>query len=428
MKSLLKKTPALGAALIFGLVSTTALAQDNNRVANLENQLQDAVSIIKDLQKEVQQLKRKQNTMSRSTHTPAGNAGAGDVGTRLEDIENIVYDIDEKVGGNTLVNAFDAESINLGGFLHQTFTHVEGEDSSESSFNRTIFELLLSADITDNLSAFFATAFIREGSPDFTDGSDANRRNPKFNVENKTRQVIGWGNWEFSDAANVRFGRFITPHGIVNIDHFPAILIDPEQPQFLRPFGGDTIFPNFVNGVEFHGSQFVNGMDTVRYNAYVANHQADSERLLAGGRAEYGLTDYGVKVGANASAGSRDNLESSSYIMYGADLLYDKGPVLWKNEVFVTDEDLGDDRFAFYTQPAYRLSDKWIAFYRYDYLDNGGTGAEAGDTIENVVGINFLPTPRLRLRATATNREFEDGGGFDDADAQLYQLSATLSF
>lgn len=65
--------------------------------------------------------------------------------------------------------------------------------------------------------------------------------------ETSTATVIAWANYIHSDTLNVQLGRYITPQGIIHIEHFPATLLDPEQPKFLRPFGGDTIFANFEN-------------------------------------------------------------------------------------------------------------------------------------------------------------------------------------
>jgi len=91
----------------------------------------------------------------------------------------------------------------------------------------------------------------------------------------------------------------------------------------------------------------------------------------------------------------------------------------------IASEDADGDRLGWYTQPAWRIKAKWIAFYRYDFLDNGES---KGDTIENVIGLNFLPKPNIRLRTTVTLKEFGDAPGFKSADAQIYQTSATLSF
>jgi len=133
--------------------------------------------------------------------------------------------------------------------------------------------------------------------------------------------------------------------------------------------------------------------------------------------------------------------KNATFYMYGVDFLIDKGPILWKNELFFTDEDkgAGGNRVGFYTQPAYRVTDQWIVFYRYDFLNDGklqvvpaGGGPRLhtpGNSTEHVLGLNYLPVPNVRIRATATWKEFSSGRlGAPSADAQIFQLSGTFSF
>lgn len=358
---------------------------------------------------------------------------------RVDEIEEAVFDVSERIGSREVINAFEGMSVDIGGFLHSTFTTADGEDSSAQSYNRNVFELLVRADFNKNWSAFIAQAFIRESDVNFDDPGQ--RRDPSFRQVSKTPQVIAWSNYKYNDALNVQFGRFITPHGIINIEHFPAILLDTEQPLFLRPFGGQTIFPNFVSGAQIHGKKFTDSGDSLHYNFYVAEFAGNNDDLIAGGRAAYTFDKLGVTIGVNASNGDRSVGTSSEYEMLGVDVLIDKGKLLWKTEYFSTDEDSGRDREAYYTQPAWRISDRWTAFYRYDFLDNG---AGSGDQTENMLGVNYTPQANIRLRLTYAQREIEAGTTFFDddsdattadvafsaaeADVDILQLSATLSF
>jgi len=112
-------------------------------------------------------------------------------------------------------------------------------------------------------------------------------------------------------------------------------------------------------------------------------------------------------------------------VTLGADLLYERGRLRWKNEFFYSFE-LSDeeDRFAFYTQPAVRLDEngKWLAFYRFDYLD---PGQGIASSYENMVGINWQPFSQLRVRAVYARKHIN---GSVDEDIDLFQLSATFSF
>ena len=417
-----------------------AFAQEVNKIDRLEAQLEKALSLI---EAQSQEMKRLQGELSEIKARPVVRSTRGTVNgsvanrlnqveETLKYVEETVYEIDDRTNGRGVANVFDAERLNIGGFFNTAFTYVDGEDGSAKAFNRQNFELLIRADLDENWSAFFAGGFLREGDIQFTDSQQ--RRQPDFELGNNNPQIIGWFNYKHNDQFNVRLGRLITPHGIINIEHFPATLLDQEQPQFLRPFRGDTIFPNFSTGVETHGRYFF-GQDILSYSAYVATSQGSPEELLYGGRVAYQFSDYGVTVGLNGLTGTRDEgAPESDYNMIGADLLIDKGPILWKTEIYATDEQEGHGRFAFYTQPAYRFTDKWIGFYRYDVLNDGanavddGSTADDNESIEHVIGLNYLPKPNVRLRLTGTRREFESGGAFEDAEADIYQFSATYSF
>lgn len=351
---------------------------------------------------------------------------------RIDDLEEILSEIDDHVGSRAVVNAFEGISLDVGGFLHSTVTHADGEEGSATSFNRNVFELLVRAELDEKWSAFIAQAFIRESDPLFDDDGDGisneigERLDPRFELVSSSPQVLAWSNYRHSDRLNVQFGRFITPHGIINIDHFPAILFDPEQPQFLRPFSSQTIFPNFVDGIQVHGKKFVGqAKNPLSYNLYFSNFAGNSDDFVSGARVSYELDELGITFGANLTTGSRAEGVDSDYRVFGADILYDQGSLIWKTEYFITDEESGSDRETFYSQPAWRFNSEWAVFFRYDFLDDG---ADTGSRTENAVGINFTPLSNIRLRATATNRSIEAENGFPEADLRTYQLSATLSF
>ncbi len=376
-----------------------------------------------------------------------------DLTERLEAQEDLTQELDEKVGSRAIVHAFDAMQLDFGGFLHSAFTHIHGDQGSASSFDRLTFEILLKAQFSRRFSAFFAQAFVRESNLRYTDTFQ--RTSPGFAFSGsggvKTPLVIAWANYRHRDELNLQIGRYITPFGIINIEHFPAILLDTEQPQFLRPFSGDTIFPNFITGAQAHGKFFFDD-DTLQYNVYTGVYTGSTpEQFYSGVRTAYTVRLLGTTFGLNIGTGKRTLTttapdtttvaKNATFYMYGVDVLIDKGPILWKTELFMTDEDkgAGGNRVGFYTQPAYRVNDQWIVFYRYDFLDDGklqivpsGGGPRLhtpGHSTEHVLGLNYLPVPNVRLRATATWKEFSSGRlGAPNADAQIFQLSGTFSF
>lgn len=402
-----------------------------DRIEALERKLEQALEVVEGLKREVEALKGAANDAQPvGANPPELELRLSEVEERVEDTEELASDLDERVGSRAVVNAFDAVELDFGGFLDLATTHVEGEDSSATSFNRQVFEILLGAELSDRWSLFVAQAFVRKSSANFSD-----RRNPDFGDLGgvTTDTVIAWGNYRHNELFNLRAGRFITPHGIINIEHFPALLLDPEQPQFLRPFVGQTIFPNFSDGFQVHGSRFLgaDGDNHVQYHVYTGNFAGNATEFNYGGRVAWTLGSSGLTLGSNLATGSRIDEFDSDYYVYGADVLYDKDKVLWKSELFFADEDRGDDRFAFYTQPAWRFDDRWTVFYRFDYLDAGSdplTLRELGQSTENVLGLSFRPNPNVHLRNIWTYKSFDSTRLTPSADAWLWELSATFSF
>jgi len=417
-----------------------ALAQedaDPDRVERLESQLEQVLDLVESLRSELETLKAERastpaaddeslSQLPLSQRIEQVEASVNETNQRLNDVEDMTFDLDEKVGGRALVRAFDAEEFDLGGFLHTGVTLVDGKNNTEAAVNRMTFELLAKAQISDDWSLFVAQAFIRESNINFVD--EFSRLEPDFNIGTSAPLVIATATYEHSDALKVDLGRFITPHGIVNIEHFPALLLDPEQPQFLRPFGGQTIFANFLNGAKIGGEVFAPGgvEGSLGYSAYVGTFVNNAGSFNYGGRAFWQFANTGLTIGANVGGGRRDG-DGTGYFLYGADILYDEGPVIWKNEIFVTDEDQGGDRLAFYTQPGLRFADNWTAFYRFDFLDDG---TRTGDRKEHAVGLTFKPHRNVHLRAIARLNRFDaaTAAGFPEANAENYQFTATFSF
>lgn len=408
------------------------------RIDDLERKLEQAMGLINSLAGEIKRLKEERTAASSPAPagTPAQAATLGEkiqkvasqvaaVNDRIDEVEEVVFDVEEKVGSRAVVKAFDATSLDIGGFLHSAFSFVDGSNGSSSSFNRQVFELLARAELGPHWSAFLAQAFIRQSNILYTDPQG--RRTPDFVIAGASPTVIAWANYKKSDAFNVRIGRWVTPQGIINIEHFPAVLLDPEQPQFLRPFGGQTMFANFMTGINIHGTKFagMGGKGALKYDIYVGNFAGSTTHVNYGGRLGYKFGDSGFAAGLNYSGGQRGKGVAQRYNVFGFDLLYDKGPLELKSEIFASNEDAGGNRLGYYIQPAWRFANKWTAFYRYDFLDNG---AGTGDQVENVIGVAFKPIPAVHLRGIVRFKQFDREGTFTRANAQVYQMFATFSF
>ena len=352
-----------------------------------------------------------------------------DVEERVEELESIVTEIDQRVGSRAVVNAFDASRFDIGGFFDGSVAAAFGQGSDDSAFNRQTFELLAKAQLSQRWDIFVAQAFMRNAPLTFTESTndyDASFGNNNSPVQTDT--VIARAQFSHNDQLNIQFGRFITPAGIINIEHFPAILLDPEQPQFLRPFSGQTIFANFTNGIHFHGSTFTgpSGKNILSYSAWGGSFAGNSNSFSFGGRLAYALGDTGLTIGMNAMSGDRQRgTNGDRFYVSGADILFDKGRFLWKSEIFYSLEGISDDRLAFYVQPGFRILPNLIGFYRFDYLQQDPSTVAS---IEHVAGISFNPVHNVRLRGIFRNRSFAVEPGLIGIDVNIVQLSTTFNF
>lgn len=414
-------------ALAIGLTAPSGQAAANEELESLKQAVEELTRRIQEIESREA---RKEELRSRIQELESRETEKAEVAEetewRVDELETAVDRIDSQVGSRAVVNAFDALSFDFGGFLDLSASHIRGDNENVTTFNRQVAELLIRAKLEPNVDLFLAQSFLRKEEPDFSDPTRPDIGN--LNDVN-TDTVLAWANYRYDDLLQVQAGRFLTPHGIVNIDHFPAVLLDPDQPQFLRPFNGQTIFPNFSNGIQVHGATFLGSSldaDRVGYNLYTGSFSGNSTDFNFGGRLEYTLGGTGLTVGANATYGEREEDFNSNFFVYGADLKFDLGQFLLESEVFVTEEDVGDDRFAGYIQPAYRFTNQWTGFYRFDYLDAGDDSRSLdrlGISIEHAFGLSYTPTPRIHLRAIGRVTEFDR-----DEKAETAQLSATFSF
>jgi hypothetical protein len=171
-------------------MAQSATADEQARIEALEQQLQQVLGVVQSLSQELKALKSSQTeagdaapgsapaqSLSADTLSPLDlskrldevTASVAETNARLDDVEDITFDIDERVGSRSLVRAFDAKSFDLGGMLHTAATFVDGKDNNEFAVNRLTFELFAKAELNDKWSLFVAQAFIRESDINFTD-------------------------------------------------------------------------------------------------------------------------------------------------------------------------------------------------------------------------------------------------------------------
>ena len=215
---------------------------------------------------------------------PVEAAPAEEEQSELEEIDDRVYDLEKSMGGKSPILPIDAEKIRLGGFLTSTYTQLFNSTGSEGSFNSNRFEILLGADLTKKLDFFTAFGIVseselaNEASASRTFGNSAIGRNRV----NKVPLIISHGTYKIHDLLSVKFGRFIAPVGIINIEHFPPGLFLETPPISLRPVPGGVTWGNFLNGLDFFGQKSIDSQ-TIGYHLNISTFSFLNPVEKAGG-------------------------------------------------------------------------------------------------------------------------------------------------
>lgn len=340
------------------------------------------------------------------------------------------------------VKTFLSDRINLGGFITPSFSTIFGKDTeTQTSFDDTHFDLLVSADIRDNLRAFanllveFESEFENQNAP----WREFEGRETEFELAN------AWVEYRFKDYLKLQSGRFITPFGIINRDYFSPLLLQHRKPQGLRFLMGDNSFTLFElesTGLQISGD-FAFANQKFGYNSYLSSVATNVNSVGGGGRLSWTLPGEIATLGVSDQTGKRAD---QRYNTVGADLLLKWKSFTVKNEFIKGFIDGADDQTSFYVQPSYSLlSNKFVLFGQVDYLDDtlGVTTvdddqdedtAAVADLIkkyEYTVGVNYLPWAILRARLEFTWNDYQGATatlGGENRDYFGVQASATVSF
>lgn len=261
---------------------------------------------------------------------------------------------------------------------------------------------------------------------------------------------------------NLRAGRYVTPWGIRNVEHFHPLFLVNSSPLFLRnptlnvsPSGASPIIASSMNGGEVNG-RFLLGANMLNYSMYAGSSLAPDmdfnrlENIVFGGRLAYTFFDDQLTFGANYQHGRRGNVVSvttdhhgraafveKEYDAWGLDLKAQVGDFGLKAEFIKSIVDNGADQIGGYIQPSYSLSDQFPFFYRFDYVDlndNISGMPDFTERQEHIFGLNYFPHPLFRIRGEfilSNSNADRDPPFFDDPgdpDYEAVNISATMSF
>lgn len=213
-----------------------------------------------------------------------------------------------------------------------------------------------------------------------------------------------WMEYNHNRFFNVRVGKQLSPQYWWQ-NHYPNLTFSTDLPISLR-----ELFPPELVGVMVHGTA-AKPVGTsefgVGYRFYVANNQIEgaerTDRRDAkswGGRVQFRLPTAGrlrrLDVAADVYKGhtavADEDLADDRVFGFDGQLEIDR--FLLHGE-YGRGRSLGSTRFGYYLQPAVRLHEDWLTFYRVERLESPRLRRAE---IRHLAGINFRPLPQIALK------------------------------
>ena len=239
--------------------------------------------------------------------------------------------------------------------------------------------------------------------------------------------------YDLTDHLTIRAGHWLTPYGVWNIDHGSPVILGTFRPYII----GEQFFPEHQTGLDLFGSHDEQGFKigghlTASNGRGATEAQADQDNHLAFGARLELETPWGLKLGGSYYRGRYTGLPTSpgvpaqTYLeaAYGADVVYDRGPLHVQGEIIARDRHYKgtsaaalqasaspDPReFGYYGLVGYRFDRFWnvmpfLSYESYEPSDTTLYSRVAGEYL----GLNFRPAPSLVLKLQGTRALFADG-------------------
>jgi hypothetical protein len=163
-------------------------------------------------------------------------------------------------------SSIDVSPLNFYGFTDVGFTMMS--DSKEIGHSYSTFmvgnmNLYMATDLGSNWRGMSEVRFmyLPDGAyaPDSYSGPRTDTTTADYTNTNKAMKWGGisiqraWIEHTFNELLTLRFGQFLTPYGIWNVDHGSPVIIGVRRPYMI----GDRLFPETQTGVEGYGSVYV---------------------------------------------------------------------------------------------------------------------------------------------------------------------------
>lgn len=226
----------------------------------------------------------------------------------------------------------------------------------------------------------------------------------------------GWIEFRDSDQFRLRGGKLLLPQ-YWQSNHYPNLTMST-----LAPLMSGNVFPKSIVALQASGDWW-NAKDRGLSYALFAGGGANTalmeleqnDNLAAGGRLTFRLAGrdgpaWLDTLDFSLSALASENDFDRGELIFGLDSQIRLGRLeilaeFARGSLPRVDNSLRSrlnqedgDTVGAYVQAAYRLTDRWHGFYRYDYLDFNDGIPTPRDETRHTVGANFRPRPNVSLK------------------------------
>ena len=165
------------------------------------------------------------------------------------------------------------KQFQLSGFIDVEYSNFGTEHSSllplitgTSTFSNSHLNIYMSSKVSDIIHVFSEIRYLYKPNLDFIEENVYQRHGGSINIER------AWIRWHIDDKYQFKFGKFLVPYGIWNLDHGSPILLSTRTPMVLRK----QLFPEYIVGVQFLGHMYI-GDDELDYFAWIGNNKGETQ-------------------------------------------------------------------------------------------------------------------------------------------------------
>jgi hypothetical protein len=311
---------------------------------------------------------------------PSPNKQIEDIRDQTEIVSATVDNLEETV----------SKFVNVSGYMDSEYI-IDERKGKTDGFRIRHFSLFVEKKLFSDWSVFSELEF--EDAP-FIEATP--KKGEFLATQGKILLEQVYADYQPTHAFSLRAGRFLTPAGIWNINHYPPFVTTQSRPQHIR-----NIFPQYEDGLQVLGA--ANAADLlVAYMAYFANGEGNSgggdgnDAKTFGGRLEL-TVPFAVEVKAGFSALSDTLNNGTGKTAIGADLQFRVSWLKIQSEYahgrLKPSGGTPYNSIGYYFQAQADVG-KWTFFARHDYF-NPNDSIGDGAAVINSGGLNYHWTPTI---------------------------------